>query len=160
MAKYHAEQSAFTPIPEGRAILKIVEIDSSKYEDFGKVSFKLQNKKGQTMFNSFTLKNDDGEIKESIYNAFAYFCRTALLNSTIEDWEDDDLLNRFIGCEIEHQESINEETGEAKTYARIKSKSLFQAKEFEDMKDTSNDEDETNELEEDEELDLDLELDE
>ena len=120
MAKYHAEQSAFTPISKGRAILKIVEIDSSKYEDFGKVSFKLQNKKGQTMFNSFTLKTDDGEIKES----------------------------------------INEETGEVKTYARIKSKSLFQAEEFEDMKDTSDDEEETNELEEDEELDLDLDLDE
>ena len=42
MAKMKLSESSFKIIPEGTTIFKVVEVDDSKYEDFGKLSVKLQ----------------------------------------------------------------------------------------------------------------------
>ena len=47
MAKMKVSESNFKLIPEGVTTFKVVAVDDSKYEDFGKLEVKLQTAKGE-----------------------------------------------------------------------------------------------------------------
>ena len=64
MAKMKLSESAFSLIPEGVTTFKVVEVDDTKYEDFGKLAVKLQTAKGETHVENFTLVDNNGEVKE------------------------------------------------------------------------------------------------
>ena len=57
MAKMKLSESNFKLIPEGVTTFKVMEVNDSKYEDFGKLEVKLQTAKGETHIERFGLKS-------------------------------------------------------------------------------------------------------
>ena len=120
MAKFTLSTSnTFSLIPEGYHVFEIVEVDLSKYDDFGKIAIGLMTENGQKHTERFSLKDNKGELNEKAYNAFSYFCRTALNDYRNDDIDTDDLVGRYIRAEVKHVESttINERTG--KPYVNV-----------------------------------------
>lgn len=114
MAKFTlSKANTFTLIPEGYHVFKIVEVDMSKYDDFGKIAINMETANGQKHTERFSLTDNKGELNEKAYNAFSYFCRTALNDYKNDDIDTDDLIGRYIRAEVKHNESttINERTG-------------------------------------------------
>lgn len=114
-----SKANTFTLIPEGYHVFRIVEVNMSKYEDFGKIEINMKTVNGQKHIERFSLKDNKGELNEKAYNAFSYFCRTALNDYKNDDIDTDDLIGRYIRAEVKHVESttINERTG--KPYVNI-----------------------------------------
>ena len=120
MAKFTlSKPNGFTLIPEGFHVFKIVEVDMSKYDDYGKIAINLETVNGQKHTERFSLTDNKGELNEKAYNAFSYFCRTALNDYKNDDIDTDDLIGRYIRAEVKHVESttINERTG--KPYVNV-----------------------------------------
>lgn len=114
MAKFTlSKANTFTLIPEGYHVFKIVEVDMSKYDDYGKIAINMETANGQKHTERFSLTDNKGELNEKAYNAFSYFCRTALNDYKNDDIDTDDLIGRYIRAEVKHVESttINERTG-------------------------------------------------
>ena len=120
MAKFTlSKPNGFTLIPEGFHVFKIVEVDMSKYDDYGKIAINMETANGQKHTERFSLTDNKGEMNEKAYNAFSYFCRTALNDYKNDDIDTDDLIGRYIRAEVKHVESttINERTG--KPYVNV-----------------------------------------
>lgn len=120
MAKFTlSKANTFTLIPVGFHVFKIVEVDMSKYDDYGKIAINMETVNGQKHTERFSLTDNKGELNEKAYNAFSYFCRTALNDYKNDDIDTDDLIGRFIRAEVKHVESttINERTG--KPYVNV-----------------------------------------
>ena len=62
MAKMKLSESTFTMIPEGTTVFKVVAVDDSKYEDFGKLVVKLQTAKGESHNENFGIVKENGEV--------------------------------------------------------------------------------------------------
>lgn len=73
----------------------------------------MMTEKALTHVERFSLTKKNGEINEGALNAFSYFAHTALNDYSIEDFDTDDLIGRYIRAEIVHTTSdvINEKTG-------------------------------------------------
>lgn len=120
MAKFTlSKANTFTLIPEGYHVFKIVEVDMSKYDDYGKIAINMETVNGLKHTERFSLTDNKGELNEKAYNAFSYFCRTALNDYRNDDIDTDDLIGRYIRAEVKHVESttINERTG--KPYVNV-----------------------------------------
>jgi hypothetical protein len=90
----------FQIMPEGEQVLKIT---ASEHDvDFGKVVFVLENSKGQTCQERFSLLNQDGSPNEKALGAFSFFAKTALNNFDIEDVDPVELVGRYIKAEVIH----------------------------------------------------------
>ena len=83
MAKMKLAESSFTLIPEGTTTFKIMSVDDSKYEDFGKLAVKMVTAKGETHVENFSLLKAGGEINEGALKAWSYFARTCLKISSV-----------------------------------------------------------------------------
>lgn len=95
--------NGFVRIPEGVYVFRIYEV---KYdEDFGKLEVKMVTAKGQTHTERFALKNNDDTFNERVLNSFSYFAKTALNDSSQEDIDPEELVDRYIKCEIKHNEA-------------------------------------------------------
>ena len=55
MAKMKLAENTFTIIPEGTTIFKVMEVDESKYDDYGKLKVTLQTSSGEKQFENFSL---------------------------------------------------------------------------------------------------------
>ena len=120
MAKFTlSKANTFTLIPEGYHVFKIVEVDLSKYEDYGKIAINMETANGLKHTERFSLTDNKGEMNEKAYNAFSFFCRTAFNDYKNDDIDTDDLIGRYIRAEVKHVESttINERTG--KPYVNV-----------------------------------------
>lgn len=73
-----SKNTGFTLIPEGFHVFKVVDVDMSKYDGFGKIEVKLETANGQKHSERFSLLNNKGEVNEGALNAFSYFARTVL----------------------------------------------------------------------------------
>lgn len=117
MAKMKLSESTFTLIPEGTAIFKVTEVDDSKYEDFGKLSVKLQTAKGETHNEMFTLINAKGELNEGALKAWSYFARVCLNNFQADEIDTQDIVGCYIQATVKHEKYIRTKGDKAGTEA-------------------------------------------
>ena len=103
MAKMKLSESTFTLIPEGTTIFKVMEVDDSKYEDFGKLAVKLQTAKGGTHTESFTIIKANGELNEGALKAWSYFARTCLNNFQADEIDTQDIVDCYIKATVKHE---------------------------------------------------------
>ena len=106
MAKMKLSESTFTLIPEGITTFKVMEVDDSKYEDFGKISVKLQTAKGETHTENFTLQTQKGEVNEGALKAWSYFARTCLNNFQADEIDTQDIVGCYITATVKHETYI------------------------------------------------------
>lgn len=103
MAKMKLSESTFTLIPEGVTTFKVMEVDDSKYEDFGKLAVKLQTVKGETHTENFTLIKTNGELNEGALKAWSYFARTCLNNFSADEIDTQDIVGCYIQATVKHE---------------------------------------------------------
>lgn len=111
----------FTLIPEGVHVFKVVKVDQSKYDEYGKIEVVLEMANGQTHSERFSLLNAKGEVNEKALNAFSYFARTVMNDYKADDIDPDDLVGHYIRAEVKHEvsDTINERTGKPYVNARL-----------------------------------------
>lgn len=103
MAKMKLSESTFALIPEGVTIFKVMEVDDSKYEDFGKLVVKLQTAKGETHNETFTIVGKGGEVNEGALRAWSYFARTCLGNYQADEIDTQDIVGCYIQATVKHE---------------------------------------------------------
>ena len=104
MAKMKLSESTFSLIPEGTTIFKVMSVDDSKYEDFGKLAVKLQTAKGETHTETFSLINaKTGEINEGALKAWSYFARVCLNNYQADEIDTQDIVGCYIQATVKHE---------------------------------------------------------
>lgn len=120
MAKMKLSESTFSLIPEGTTVFKVVEVDDSKYEDFGKIAVKLQTAKGATHTENFSLVKKNGELNEGALKAWSYFARTCLNNYQADEIDTQDIVGCYIQATVKHEEfESNKEPGKMLKSARL-----------------------------------------
>lgn len=103
MAKMKLSEATFTLIPEGTTIFKVMEVDDSKYEDFGKLAVKMQTAKGETHTENFTIIKANGELNEGALKAWSYFARTCLNNFQADEIDTQDIVGCYIKATVKHE---------------------------------------------------------
>jgi hypothetical protein len=103
MAKMKLSESTFSLIPEGSTIFKVMSVDDSKYEDFGKIAVKMQTAKGETHVENFSLIKKDGELNEGALKAWSYFARTCLNNFQADEIDTQDIVGCYIQATVKHE---------------------------------------------------------
>ena len=149
MAKMKLAESNFKLIPEGTTTFKVVEVNDSKYEDFGKLEVKLQTAKGETHIERFGLTKNNGEVNEGALKAWSYFARTCLNNFNADEIDTQDIVGCYVTATVKHESYTYEKDGETKKGTNVRLNDYTVAVNF------------GNKVEEeiDEDLDLDDELD-
>lgn len=115
MAKMKLSESTFTLIPEGSATFKVMEVDDSKYEDFGKIAVKLQTAKGETHTENFTLIKNNGELNEGALKAWSYFARVCLNNFQADEIDTQDIVGCYIQATVKHEKYMRTKGDKAGT---------------------------------------------
>lgn len=103
MAKMKLSESTYTLIPEGVTTFKVMGVDDSKYEDFGKLEVKLQTVKGETHIERFALTKANGELNEGALKAWSYFARTCLNNFSADEIDTQDIVGCYITATVKHE---------------------------------------------------------
>jgi hypothetical protein len=103
MAKITLSASTFSIIPEGVTTFKVMEVDDTKYEDFGKITVKLQTADGKTHNEQFTLIKNTGEVNEGALKAWSYFARTCLNNFSADEIDTQDIVKCYITATVKHE---------------------------------------------------------
>ena len=122
MAKMTLAANTFELLPEGVHIFKVMEVDDSKYEDYGKLEVKLQTKEGKKHSERFALIKNDGEINEGALKAWSYFARTCLNNFQVEEIDTQDIVGCYFSATVKHETYIisrGENKGKEAKTARI-----------------------------------------
>ena len=112
----------FQMIPEGEQVLKITKAEYD--EDFGKATFTLENAKGQTCQERFSLLNQDGSPNEKALGAFSFFAKTALNDFDIEDVDPEELVGHYLRAEVVHKKvPSNKDPNKMVTFTNLGDKS-------------------------------------
>ena len=122
MAKIKLSEGGFSIVPEGVTVFKVIEVDDSKYEDFGKLSVKLQTASGQTHNENFSLTKANGELNEGAFKAWSYFARTCLNNFSAKEIDTQDIVGCYIQATVKHEtytRTKGEHAGEEGTAVRL-----------------------------------------
>ncbi len=90
--------AGFQLIPEGVQVLKITKAEYD--EDFGKVIFTLENVKGLSCQERFSLLNQDNTPNEKALGAFSFFAKTAMNNFDLVDVDPVELVGHYIRAEV------------------------------------------------------------
>lgn len=106
MAKMKLSEGGFSIVPEGVTVFKVMEVDDSKYEDFGKLVVKLQTASGQTHNEQFTLTKSNGELNDGALRAWSYFARTCLNNFNADEIDTQDIVGCYIQATVKHEKYI------------------------------------------------------
>ena len=106
MAKMKLSEGGFKVIPEGTTVFKVVEVDDSKYEDYGKLAVKLQTAKGETHTETFSLIKGNGDLNEGALKAWSYFARTCLNNFQADEIDTQDIVGCYIQATVKHETYI------------------------------------------------------
>ena len=135
-----------------------MEVNDSKYEDFGKLEVKLQTAKGETHIERFGLTKKNGEINEGALKAWSYFARTCLNNFNADEIDTQDIVGCYVTATVKHESYEYEKEGETKKGTNVRLNDYTVAVKFGGKTmDEITDEEVDNDIEED--LDLDDELD-
>ena len=122
MAKMKLSESTFTLIPEGVTIFKVMEVDDSKYDDYGKLAVKLQTAKGETHTENFSLIKVNGELNEGALKAWSYFARTCLNNYQADEIDTQDIVGCYIQATVKHEKytrTKGDKAGQEATATRL-----------------------------------------
>lgn len=122
MAKIKLSEGGFSIIPEGVTVFKVMEVDDSKYEDFGKLSVKLQTASGQTHNENFSLTKANGELNEGALKAWSYFAKVCLNNFNADEIDTQDIVGCYIQATVKHEKYTRikgNHAGEEATAARL-----------------------------------------
>jgi hypothetical protein len=112
----------FQMIPEGEQVLKITKAEYD--EDFGKATFTLENAKGQTCQERFSLLNQDGSPNEKALGAFSFFAKTALNDFDFEDVDPEELVGHYLRAEVIHKKvPSNKDPNKMMTFTNLGDKS-------------------------------------
>ena len=147
MAKMKLSESTFTLIPEGTTIFKVMEVDDSKYEDFGKLSVKLQTAKGETHIEMFSLIGKNGDLNDGALKAWSYFARVCLNNFQADEIDTQDIVGCYIQATVKHEtytKTKGDKAGEEGKAARLNDYTTatgFNGKAEDQDEDTENDDD-------------------
>lgn len=150
MAKMKLSESKFSLIPEGVTTFKVMEVDDSKYEDYGKLAVKMQTAKGETHVENFSLIKGNGELNEGALKAWSYFARTCLNNFSADEIDTQDIVGCYIQATVKHEKytrTKGDKAGQEGTSVRLNDYATaagFAAKVAED--DTENDLDDIDDL--------------
>lgn len=108
----------FSLIPKGTHVFKITRVNYK--EDFGKMEITMQIASGQKHVERFSLLNKDGEPNQGGLNAFSYFAKVALNDFNLTEIDHEDLVGRFIRCEVDHEEvESNRNPGKMLKFVRL-----------------------------------------
>ena len=110
MAKMKLSGGGFSIIPEGVTTFKVVEVDDSKYEDFGKLAVKMQTVDGKTHTERFSLIKKGGELNEGALKAWSYFARTCLNNYQLDEIDTQDIVGCYITATVKHEDTTTPKT--------------------------------------------------
>ena len=150
MAIIKLSEATFSLIPEGVTVFKVVEVDDSKYEDFGKLAVKLQTAKGQAHTETFTIVKANGELNEGALKAWSYFARTCLNNYSVDEIDSHDIVGCYLKATVKHEEFTFTKGDKAgQTGKKVRLKDYATASAFGTNNNVADDED----------IDLDSELD-
>lgn len=122
MAKIKLSEGGFALIPEGVHIFKVMEVDDSKYEDYGKIVVKLQTADGKTHNEQFTLTKANGDLNEGALKAWSYFARTCLNNFSADEIDTQDVVGCYIQATVKHEKftrTKGDRAGEEGTSVRL-----------------------------------------
>jgi len=103
MARIQLSESTFSIIPEGVTTFKVMEVDDSKYEDYGKIAVKLQTAKGEKHTENFTLIKANGDLNEGALKAWSYFARVCLNNFQADEIDTQDIVGCYIQATVKHE---------------------------------------------------------
>ena len=114
--------AGFQPIPEGVHVLKITK---AEYDvDFGKVIITLENARGQSCQERFSLLNQDNTPNEKALGAFSFFAKTAMNDFDLVDVDPVELVGHYIRAEIIHNKvESKKEPGKMMTFINLGEKS-------------------------------------
>ena len=108
----------FTLIPEGTHVFKITKVTYK--EKYGKLEIKMQTADGKAHTERFTLTDGKGVVNEGAMNAFSYFARKAMNDTTLTEIDHEDLVGHYIRCEVTHDVQPNKnKPGEMITFLRL-----------------------------------------
>lgn len=147
MAKMTLSKSTFNIISEGVHTFKVMEVNDEKYEDFGKLEVKLQNAKGETHVERFTLLKANGELNEGALKAWSYFARVCLNNFNADEIDTQDIVDCYITATVKHEKytrTKGEKAGTEGTNVKLSdytSATKFPGKVTEEIEDDIDDED-------------------
>ena len=113
--------SGFTVCPEGVHVFRIYKVEYN--QDFGKLTISLVNAQGITHTERFSLINVSGEPNQKAYNAFSYFAKTALNDSTLDTIDPVHLVGHYIKAKVVHTIlPSTKEAGKTMTFANLSDK--------------------------------------
>ena len=111
----------FSIIPKGNHVFQITAVNYK--EDFGKMEITMQMASGQKHTERFSLLTKDGAPNDGGLNAFSYFAKVAMNDFTLSEIDHEDLVGRFIRCEVDHEEvESNRTPGKMLTFVRLGNK--------------------------------------
>ena len=114
--------AGFQPIPEGEHVLKITKAEYD--EDFGKVTFTLENVNGLSCQERFRLLNNDNTPNEKALGAFSFFAKTAMNDFDMEDVDPAELVGKYIRAEVIHNKvPSNKDPKKMMTFVNLGDKS-------------------------------------
>ena len=116
-------ENTFTIIPEGTTIFKVMEVDESKYDDYGKLKVTLQTSSGEKHFENFSFTQANGDINEGALRAWSYFARVCLNNFQVEEIDTQDIVGCYIQANVTHEKytrTSGEKAGQEATAVRLK----------------------------------------
>lgn len=96
--------SAYPILPEGEQVIRIKEVDSSKYNDFDKLTIIVENAAGITGRVNFNFVNDDGSPNDIAEGIYSRMCRAALNDQTLDECDFDDLPGCYALVDVKHRE--------------------------------------------------------
>ena len=110
--------AGFSILPEGTHVLKITSVDYK--EAFGKLEIHMENQKGQKHTERFSIIRADGSVNDGALGAFSFFAKTAMNDFDLEEIDHDDLVGRFMECEVTHEKVPNKnDPSKTLTFTRL-----------------------------------------
>ena len=99
----------FTPIPEGTYVFRIESVEYK--EKFGKLNITMKTQEGKKHIERFSLLDSKGNPNEGANNAFSYFAKTCMDDMSLTDIDPEDLIGRYIRCQVTHREVPKKKNG-------------------------------------------------
>lgn len=111
--------SGFSLIPEGTHVFQITAVNYK--EAFGKLEINMQTQDGLKHTERYSLLKSDGSTNAGALKAFSYFAKTALQDDDRSEVDPEELVGRFIECDVEHEvvQKKDGKEGETSTFARL-----------------------------------------
>jgi hypothetical protein len=111
----------YQQIPEGEQVLKVTKAEYDA--EFGKIIITLQNVKGLTCQERFSILNEDNTPNEKALNAFSFFAKTVMNNFEMEDVDPEELVGHYLRAEVIHNKvPSNKDPNKMMTFVNLGNK--------------------------------------